>query len=252
MNLLIVWQSLWQLRILIAFSVTCEREKRVACDYITITASMILHHGLQLFFLTLAVHRGRGASCQQISSLQRVSSFARLRVHLTVLIYESLWRRISEEFMCLAVPLDRHPTNVVQRATSDVSDWPQLVPETTKLQCAQSYRQATIWQPPICAVCSRRCSTSDGKHKTVRVADTCTKLPLELEDLRLTNQYIWVEWPAPMPLTGRRTLFTTCQQWFTLAALTSPVAPLTVQATLGHMMDSCMVVWWFLRDWLHL
>ena len=97
----------------------------------------------------------------------------------------------SEEFMCLAVPLDRRPTNVVQRAKSDVSDWSQLVPDTMKLQCAQSYRQATTWQPPaICAVCSRRCSAGDGKHKTVRVVDTCTKLPLALEDLRLTNQYI--------------------------------------------------------------
>ena len=116
----------------------------------------------------------------------------------------------SEEFMCLAVPLDRRPANVVQCAKTDVSDWPQLVPETTKLRCAQSYRQATIWQPPaICAVCSRRCSASDGKHGA---------------------------------LTASRTLFTACRQCFILAALTSPVATLTLQTAVGHMTDSGIVV----------
>ena len=72
----------------------------------------------------------------------------------------------SDEFMSLAVPLEQRPANVTQAAKSVISDWPQLVPHTTKLDCAWSYRQATMWEPPpICAVCSR--AASDGKHKTV-------------------------------------------------------------------------------------
>jgi len=39
-----------------------------------------------------------------------------------------------------------------------------------------------------------------------------------------------------------RTLFIACQQCFILVALTSPVATLMLQAALGHMMDSSMMV----------
>ena len=92
----------------------------------------------------------------------------------------------SEEFMALAVLIKQCPIKVTENKTkspkSNVHDWPQLVSDTTKLQCAWSYWNATIWHPPaVCTICSRR--FSEGKHESFQIADTCTKLPFALEEL---------------------------------------------------------------------
>ena len=69
-----------------------------------------------------------------------------------------------------------------KNSKSDVHDWPQVVSDTTKLQCAQSYHNATIWHPPaVCTVCSG--GFSEGKHESFQIADTCTKLLFALEEL---------------------------------------------------------------------
>src|SRR5260370_26034371 len=94
------------------------------------------------------------------------------------------------EFMSLAFLIKQHPLKVskikTKNSKSDVCDWPQVVSVTIKLQCAWSYCNATIWHPPaVCAICSGR--FSEGKHESFQIADTCTKLPFELEELQLNN-----------------------------------------------------------------
>jgi hypothetical protein len=44
--------------------------------------------------------------------------------------------------------LDRRPVNVMQSGKSNVSDWPQLVPDTTTLQCAQGPALFELSRPP--------------------------------------------------------------------------------------------------------
>ena len=55
----------------------------------------------------------------------------------------------SEEFMSLAVLIKQHPGKVTESKTkgakTDVCDWPQLVSNTTKIQCVCSYWNATMW-----------------------------------------------------------------------------------------------------------